>query len=339
VSSNPISALVLICGLLSFRGEHTFRLVIPKGWPQPTYDFKRHPLTEEKIALGRKLFNDPILSKDGTISCSSCHLSYTAFTHIDHNLSHGIQGRIGTRNSIALMNLAWSNSFMWDGSIRHLDEQAQAPISNPLEMDETMDHVVAKLQNSPVYRTMWFSAFGDSAITSATTMQALSQFMLTLISANAKYDRVMAGMEHFTPREEHGYTLFKTHCASCHAEPLFTNGQFENNGLPIDTALADKGRMKVTERSRDAGRFKVPTLRNVEVTYPYMHDGRFRNLQMVLFHYTEEVEQSPTLSDKLRHKIVLSEQDKNDIILFLKTLTDEEFLHNKSYTYAAPAAN
>jgi cytochrome c peroxidase len=337
--TSVLIVLVLMCGLLSFRGEQGVRFTVPKGWPQPAYDFNRHPLTEAKIALGRRLFNDPILSKDNTISCSSCHLQYTAFTHIDHNLSHGIQGRIGTRNSIALMNLAWSSSFMWDGNIKHLDEQAQAPISNPLEMDETMDHVATKLNSNRQYRALWYEAFGDSIITAKATMQALSQFMLTLVSANAKYDRVMAGTEHFSPREEHGYALFKTNCASCHTEPLFTNGQFENNGLAIDSELADKGRMKITHKSRDARRFKVPTLRNVEVTYPYMHDGRFRNLQMVLFHYTEQVQQSPTLSAQLRNKVVLSEQDKNDIIIFLKTLTDEDFLRNKAYTYLPQVAN
>src|SRR5262249_53369535 len=154
-----------------------------------------------------------------------------AFTHVDHSLSHGIAGKIGSRNSPALMNLAWSNDFMWDGSVNHLDVQALAPISNPLEMDETIAHVTAKLRTSENYRSLFKAAFGDTAITGERVLKSLSQFMLTLISCNSKYDSVMRGEKQFTAQEANGYALFKKNCSSCHTEPLFTNEQFENNGL------------------------------------------------------------------------------------------------------------
>jgi cytochrome c peroxidase len=321
--------LSLIIIVVSFKRIDDL-FVVPKNFPKPVYDFSNNPLTADKIALGKALFYDPILSKDNTISCSSCHLSYTAFTHTDHNLSHGIDNRIGVRNAPALMNLAWNKYFMWDGAVHHLDMQALAPISNHDEMDETIENVVMKLQHSTKYKQLFYKAFSDSSVTGEHTLKAIAQFMITLVSANSKYDKVIrkeAGYS-FTENELKGYNLFKQNCASCHTEPLFTNNEFENNGLVPDKFLNDIGRAKISQNPADSFKFKVPSLRNVELSYPYMHDGRFPNLQMVLFHYTEDIHQSATLSKQLKKKIVLSESDKNHLIAFLKTLTDEEFLHN-----------
>lgn len=323
--------LVLTVAFCAYKAPDTPLFQVPKGWPQPAYDFKAKPLTKEKVALGRALFHDPILSRDNTISCSSCHLPNTAFTHVDHDLSHGIDGRIGTRNSPALVNLAWGKSFMWDGAVNHIEVQALAPIENHLEMDESIANVVKKLQATPVYGAMFKNAFGDTLVTGERTLKAIAQFMLTLVSADSKYDKVMRGEAAFNQWEEKGYTLFKSNCASCHKEPLFTNESFENNGLAVDTTLNDYGRIKITHRASDSLKFKVPTLRNVEVSYPYMHDGRFKSLQMVLFHYTNGIQQSPTLAKQLKNGIVLSEDDKRCLIAFLKTLTDEAFLHNPSF--------
>jgi cytochrome c peroxidase len=277
-----------------------------------------------------------MLSRNNTISCASCHLPNTAFTHVDHDLSHGIEGRIGKRNSPALMNLAWSKAFMWDGAVNHLDVQALAPITNHDEMDESLANIVQKLQRTPTYVALYKAAFGDTLITGEHTLKALSQFMLTLISADSKYDKVMRGEASFNEYEAKGYTLFKSNCASCHREPLFTNGAFENNGLPVDTTLNDKGRIAITHRLTDSLKFKVPTLRNIEVSYPYMHDGRFKSLQMVLFHYTEGIAHTPALSLQLSKKMVLNEADKQALIAFLRALTDEAFLHNPSYQYPQP---
>lgn len=306
---------------------------VPENFPKPQYDFAKNPLSNEKIQLGRALFYDPILSRDATISCASCHSQYTAFTHVDHALSHGIEDKIGTRNSPALMNLAWHKEFMWDGAINHLDMQALAPISNPVEMDEKIEHVVKKLQASKLYPKLFYKAFGDSLITGEHTLKAISQFMLILVSANSKYDSVMRKEATFTEQEQKGYLLFQKNCGACHKEPLFTNLEYENNGLEVDISLTDFGRMKITQNPKDSLKFKVPTLRNIEFSYPYMHDGRFKRLNEVLKHYTNGVKSSPTLSPHLAKPIVLSSNEKVDMIAFLLTLTDKHFLFNPQYSY------
>lgn len=335
-----IASLFIVAGLLSFTGDKSMQLPIPKGWSKPLYDFSANPLSEAKIALGRKLFHDPLLSRDKTISCSSCHLPQTSFTHIDHDLSHGIDGRIGKRNSPVLINLAWSRNFMWDGAVHQLDAQPLAPISNPDEMDDTLVNVLQKLRNASGYPALFEQAYGDTNITGERMLKALSAFMLTFISADSKYDKVMRKEPGaaFNEYEARGYGIFKAQCASCHTEPLFTNGAFENNGLAPDTFLNDKGRMSITGKTTDELKFKVPTLRNIELTYPYMHDGRYKNLQMVLFHYTNNIFESSTLSPKLRGGLQLSESDKRDLIAFLKTLTDESFTHNNAFFPEPPAA-
>jgi cytochrome c peroxidase len=319
--------------LTAFHESDNNPFYIPKKWKNPTYDFTKNPLSNAKIELGKALFYDGILSKDSTISCATCHSQYTAFTHVDHDLSHGIEDRIGTRNSPALMNLAWQPIFMWDGAINHLDMQALAPISHPDEMGETMENVVKKLQNSPIYPAAFYTAFGDSTVTGERTLKAISQFLLTLVSANSKYDKVMRKEAKFTEQQKSGYALFQKNCSSCHQEPLFTTHKFENNGLSIDTTLNDFGRIKITQNVADTRKFKVPTLRNLEFSYPYMHDGRFKKIAEVLNHYTKGIEESPTLAADLRQPITLTANQKIDLTAFLLTLTDKEFLFNRAYSY------
>lgn len=309
------------------------KLKVPEGWPAPNYDFTTSPLTKEGIALGRKLFYDPILSQDSSISCSNCHLVYTAFTHVDHQLSHGIRDSIGTRNSPALMNLAWSKSFMWDGAVNHLDVQALAPITHPAEMGETLPHVISKLQDSSTYPNLFRLAFGDSIITGQHLLKALAQFQLTLISSNSKYDKMKRGEAVFSEQETKGYELFKGHCAVCHKEPLFTNGEFANTGLRVDSSLNDFGRMNITKNPSDSLLFKVPTLRNIEFSYPYMHDGRFKTLRQVLNHYDNGMAHSSTLAIELQEGLVLTSNEKVDLTAFLLTLTDKEFLFNPDFAF------
>ena len=277
--------LILIC--LAFSKQFTTPLYfeVPKGWPQPKYNFKKNPLTEEGFQLGRHLFYDPIISRDSSISCASCHLQATGFTHVDHQLSHGIDGKIGTRNSMTLINLAWNSNFHWDGGVNNLEVQAINPITSPTEMDEKLENVIIKLQNSPKYRALFSKAFGDEKISSQRLLKALAQFTVMLKSSNSKYDKVMRKEVIFTEQEQKGYKLFKNNCASCHNEPLFTNDRFEKNGLEIDTTLNDLGRIKITTKQEDALRFRIPTLRNIQFTFPYMHDGRFKNLTEVIKHY------------------------------------------------------
>jgi cytochrome c peroxidase len=305
---------------------------IPKGFPKPIYDFKNNPLTEEGFQLGRKLFYDPILSRDSTISCSSCHLQATGFTHIDHELSHGIEGRIGIRNSLTLQNLAWSKNFMWDGGVNHLDVQAIAPITSVDEMDETVKNVIAKLNKNEKYKELFLAAFDAKEITSQLTLKAISQFVVSLTTSNSKYDKVIRKEEEFSQREQNGYELFKTNCASCHKEPLFTNHAFENNGLAVDPTLNDFGRMKITQNPGDSLKFKVPSLRNIQYTFPYMHDGRFKTLTQVVKHYNTVV-LDKNVSKKLVQPLGLSDNERVDLVLFLHTLTDKDFLTNKRFSY------
>lgn len=315
--------------------QKKIKFFVPKAWPQTVYDFTKNPLTEEGFKLGSALFFDPILSKDNSISCSSCHLSFTAFTHADHKLSHGINGKIGTRNSQVLINLAWSKSFMWDGGVNNIETQAINPITNPFEMDNSLTEVVATLNQSSKYRKLFYAAFEDSTITSQKLLKALAQYTLQLVSYNSKYDSVMRKERGvvFTQNERNGYVIFKQHCASCHTEPLFTNNSFENNGLAVDEELKDWGRMKITQNSSDSLKFKVPTLRNVEFSAPYFHDGRVNKLKEVVNHYTSGIVPSKTLATALQTPIILSEQDKKDLVLFLKTLTDKYALYSERYRY------
>ncbi len=314
----------------SFHGRNTF-LEYPDYFPLPSYNFERNPLDKAKITLGRALFYDPILSADGSISCASCHSPFNAFAHTDHDLSHGINDEIGQRNAPALFNLAWQRTFMWDGAINHLDMQALAPISHPKEMGERLPNVIDKLQNDPKYPNAFYQAFQDSLITGEYLLKALSQFQLTLVSANSKYDQVKAGMTSFTEQEQSGYLLFQRNCNSCHTEPLFSNGGFANNGLPVDTTLNDFGKWRVTGQESDLLLFKIPSLRNLSFTPPYMHDGRFRKLRQVLNHYTAGVALHATTAEELSKPMSLAAHEKVDLIAFLLTLDDRSFVFNPEH--------
>lgn len=305
----------------------------PDYFPKPVYNFEQSPLDSNKIELGRILFYDPILSKDNTISCASCHSPFNAFAHTDHDLSHGIFDSIGNRNAPALFNLAWQKTFMWDGAINHLDMHALAPISHPSEMGSNINEVIKKLNESKAYKELFLNAFQDSTISTSKILKALSQFQLTLVSSNTKYDKVKMGKETFTEQEKNGYQLYKNNCASCHSEPFFSNYNFENNGLPIDPTLNDMGRYVITENENDKRKFKVPSLRNLSFTYPYMHDGRFMTLQEVINHYTSGIEYSETLSLQFNKSIELSSNEKVDLISFLLTLNDKDFVFNKKHQF------
>jgi cytochrome c peroxidase len=283
--------------------------------------------------LGRILFYDPILSKDSSISCASCHSPYNAFAHTDHDLSHGIRDQIGTRNAPALFNLAWQKEFMWDGAINHLDVQALAPISHPKEMGEEISSVVRKLNDSKEYRRLFYLAYRDSMVTGEHLLKALSQFQLTLVSAQSKYDEVKQGRSSFSNQEKNGYQLFQKHCNSCHREPLFSSYEFANNGLPVDTNLLDFGKWQVSKQSQDSFLFKIPSLRNLSYSLPYMHDGRFRRLTEVINHYTNGITKHPTLAKELQSPIVLNSNEKNDLIAFLLTLNDKKFVFEPKHQF------
>ncbi|MBL7923255.1 MAG: cytochrome-c peroxidase [Bacteroidia bacterium] len=304
---------------------------IPDGFPQPVYTFQNNKITPAGFSLGRKLFYDPILSRDSTTSCGSCHQQFVAFANAGHALSHGVDNQLGNRNSPGLFNMAWFPNFMWDGGVNHLEVQPLAPITNPVEMDESISNVIFKLQRSDAYKSMFSAAFGTDSITVQLTMRAMAQFMGAMISADSRYDQYRAGKINLSASEMNGLQLFRTHCENCHKEPLLTDMLFRNNGL--DSVFnKDAGRAVITHLPQDSGLFRVPSLRNVALTDPYMHDGRFISLSQVLDHYTSGIRQSATLDPLLLSSgIPLTSQDKTDIISFLNTLTDHKYINDARF--------
>jgi len=318
-------------------GPQPLRLKIPKGWPAPTAIFRHNPLTKEGFELGRKLFYDGRLSKDGNFSCASCHQPFAAFATLDHDFSHGFNNSLTKRNAPALFNLAWMRSLHWDGSIPNLEIQPLHPLTAPDEMAENVDSVLKKLRADTAYKRLFKAAFGSSLINQPRMLKALAQFTGSILSCSSKYDRVMAGKEKFTQSELQGYQVFKNQCNNCHREPLFTDNSFRNNGLPPDPAHNDPGRMGFTGNAKDSLIFKVPSLRNLYLTYPYMHDGRFLTLQQVLEHYRKGIDiQQPTLDRLLKTRLPISPREEVDLLAFLFTLTDETLANNPRF--AEPVA-
>ena len=302
----------------------------PPSWPLKVYQASPIQQQENCIQLGRALFYDPILSRDSTISCASCHSSYVAFTHVDHKVSHGIDDRIGRRNAPALMNLAWSKTFMWDGAINHLDMQPLAPITHALEMDEQLPHVLSKLQSSRMYRQLFSEVFGDSLVTTERMLKSIAAFLITLESNRSKYDAVQRGEALFSEQEERGYQLFKQQCNACHTEPLFTNGEFANNGIAVHED--DFGRGEITGIASDTGLFKVPTLRNIYYSRPYMHDGRMARLSDVMLHYGLASFETHASAEMKRMR-PMNEEQRIDLTAFLLTLSDSAFVFEKKHQY------
>ncbi len=324
-----ISLLILLAGCAlewsRSTGLKKRESLYPKTWPSSIYAISTDTTG---FALGKKLFYDGMLSADGSISCASCHQSFAAFAHPEHDFSHGINDQFSKRNAPALINLAWMKEMHWDGAINHLEVQPLAPITDPKEMGESIANVLHKLQADSQYPEQFKRAFGDTAITTERMLKALAQFTSRLISHQSKYDRIKAGKDSFLPHEARGYQLFKEHCNHCHREPLFTDHTFRNNGAG-NNRLHDVGRVGITLNPNDSFRFKVPTLRNVQVTGPYFHDGRYTALSNVIDHYTTRINrEDSTIDSILKQPIALSKTQKKELLYFLYTLTDSTFLFN-----------
>ncbi len=307
------------------------KFIVPKGWQKPVYNFKENPLTKEGFELGKKIFYDAALSKDSSTSCASCHQQFAAFSTFDHNLSHGIDNSLTTRNAPALQNLAWQKDFMADGSIHHLDSQPIFPFTAKNEMAMTVDEIIERIKNNKLYKRMFKAAFGNDEINIKKITKALSQFMLMLVSSNSKYDKVMQGKDSFILPEKLGYEIFKVKCASCHKEPMFTDYSYRNTGMPQSNSFTDNGRMNVTNNKKDSLKFKVPSLRNVAITQPYGHDGRFFTLYNVFEHYRKNMIVNENTDSLLQYKLPLSNYQIGQLTAFLYTLTDSSFTHNKMF--------
>jgi cytochrome c peroxidase len=312
---------------------------IPKGFPKPANDiFSKNKLTEEGFKLGKTLFYDTRLSKDGSVSCASCHQPFAAFATFDHDLSHGIGDKLTTRNAPALMNLAWMKEYHWDGGINHIEVQPLSPLTAANEMGQSLDTVLKFLNGDSAYRRLFKRAFGNSTATSQKMLKALAQFTGSLVTANSKYDRVKNGLDSFSRFEKKGYELFKAHCGTCHQEPLFTDNSFRNNGRGLNR-FSDKGRQSITGLSADSLKFKVPSLRNIQLTYPYMHDGSIFSVPQVIDHYMA-VSANPVanLDSNLRKPIKLTALQKNELTYFLYTLTDTSFTKSKRFAPDGPVS-
>jgi len=312
--------------------EDKYEAIVPTGWPTPVYDFTGNTVSREIFTLGRHLFYDPILSEDTTVSCGSCHQQIFAFSNgPGHPTSHGVHNLLGKRNSPALFNITWHQKIMWDGGISNLENQPIGPISNPIEMNLSFNDAITRVAASYKYKTLCKNAYGDSVVTSPRFLKSFAQFMGLMVSYRSKYDKVKSGNESFNAQENSGYTVFKAKCASCHAEPLFSDYSFRNNGLPI-TAYQDSGRYRITLNPTDLYKFKVPSLRNLGYSAPYMHDGRFSTIMAVLNHYNSGVTNTPNLDPLLTSGIPLTTQEKNDLIAFLATLDDAEFINDSRFS-------
>lgn len=309
---------------------HTPEFEVPAGWPQPVYDFHDNPVTAAGFALGRQLFYDPRLSRDGTIACASCHQQFAAFAHYDHPVSHGIRNQNGKRNAPGLFNLAWQPQLMWDGSAHHLELQPLGPIANPVEMDQSLPELLTKLRADAEYPVRFAAAFGTPDIDSQRLLRALAQFTGTLVSADSRYDRYRNGDgDALSVTEQAGLASFRAHCASCHVEPLLSDFSYRGNGL--DAVSPDAGRAVVTGRDQDRGHFRVPSLRNLGLTPPYMHDGRFDTLEQVVEHYRHGIADSEALDPALRGGIAIDDGERDALLAFLRTLDDPALVRDPRY--------
>jgi len=306
-------------------------------------------MTVEGVELGRHLFWDANLSSDGTVSCGSCHLPSSSFSD-PSAFSAGVGGALGERNSMVLVNVGWSPNYFWDGRSGSLEEQVQIPIPHPDEMALPWPEALQRLSDDPIYSDLFGAAFGDVQITQERTAKALAQFVRTLISGNSKYDRWRRGETALTDSEFSGYEIFLREggdpettpggqfggdCFHCHSEAgvLFTDHLFRNNGLDSVFA-ADPGLAGVTGMPLDSGRFKTPTLRNVALSGPYMHDGRFSTLEEVIDHYNSGGVASSTIDPFMKYTtggLTLTPSMKADLIAFLHTLTDTSFVQNPAF--------
>ncbi|HEY0246052.1 MAG TPA: cytochrome c peroxidase [Mucilaginibacter sp.] len=321
-------------------GEYKF--VYPANFGNRIYVPDDNLTTKQGVYLGRLLFYEKHLSANNTLSCGSCHQQDKAFTD-GKMFSEGFDHVATPRNSMSLVNLLWARRLFWDGRAEGLEAQALIPMTNPHEMGQSLAVSVKKISAMPGYPVLFKLVFGDTSITSDRIVKAISQFERTLISCNSRYDQYLRNTYQPTGREMAGMNLFMNapdpekgirgaNCAHCHGGPKTYMELFHNNGL--DSIPKDAGIETLTGLPSDRGRFKVPTLRNIALTAPYMHDGRFKTLNEVVDHYSDHVRESASLSSFLRGEsnekngktLKLTAEEKEDIVAFLNMLTDNTFI-------------
>ncbi len=329
-----LTSVLFCCSAVYKIAEKPYVLNMPEGFPQP-YIPEDNTLTYARIELGKKLFYDTLLSSDRSVSCDSCHLQTMGFTD-GKPVSIGVNQRVSDRNGMPLINLAWSNAFFWDGGVSSLELQVLKPLTSPNEMNLPVQEAVTRLNADKSYKKLFKKAYGTDPDASS-LFKAIAAFERTLISADTKFDAYFYKKDPsaFNESELRGYKLFfggdKVHCGSCHSGINLTNNTFQNNGLYME--YSDQGRYRITGKESDKGKFKVPTLRNIALTAPYMHDGSLKTLEDVIDHYNTGGISHPNKSEHVHiHKgMKLNVQDKKDLVSFLHTLTDMAFITNKAF--------
>jgi cytochrome c peroxidase len=320
-----IICFVFLFSLKSCTDSQEFELAA--HFPKPHHTLR---IDAQKFELGKQLFFDPVFSKDSTISCASCHQQTAAFSDT-RPFSLGVRDQVGKRNAPALQNLLWSNTFFWDGGVHNIDLIPLNPITNAKELDESMLNIVYKINRAKTYQSQFKTIFHTDTISSHQILEALTHYQAALISDQSPFDNYLRGKIKLSDDEMQGYTIFQTKCGHCHEGPLLSNYSYRNNGVfkPGDT---DLGRYEISLIEGDKGKFKIPSLRNIAITAPYMHNSSLSSLEEVLNHYESGIQLSPSLDSSLRNKIHFQPGEKKKIIAFLKTLTDLEYTKNEKYS-------
>ncbi len=312
------------------RGWTPVRPTSPAGWPALEWP-KDNPYSSAKAVLGRRLFFEMALSMDHSMSCAACHVPDAAFTHRGRPLSHGVNGAQQTRNTPTLGNIGFGTSFQLDGASASLEAQARLPLLSPDEMGMTVEEIESRLAADTLYVRLFRQAYGNAPITIDGVTKALATYQRTLVSQQSYYDRWKAGDESaVSDAAKRGEAIFigkKGNCAHCHVPPLFSDNGFHNNGL--DSVFMDAGRGRVTGLAADSGRFKTPSLRNISVTGPYMHDARMYTLQEVVEHYNTGVVVHPR-TDTILRPLGLTSAEVLDLVAFLEALTDSVFVAQRN---------
>ncbi|WP_281613871.1 cytochrome c peroxidase [Flammeovirga sp. SubArs3] len=324
--------LLSICSLIfeacdsSEKSKSQASVISYENIPAP----ERNSMRKDRVALGKLLFHDTNLSKGKNISCSTCHLSAYNFGEnvtVSHN---GASGKKLHRNTPPLINIAWAKGWFWEGGAKNIESLIYGPLLHEDEMSADLKEVVNYLNASQEYKERFTSAYGIQEIKSAHLVRALAQYCRSLISNQSNYDLHLQGKYQFTPLEKEGHIAFNNHCSSCHTPPFFTDFDYHNNGL--DTVFSDtleglfQGRARITLKEEDMGKYKTPTLRNIFASAPYMHDGRFKDIEDVFEHYEKGILISKSTDSTLINGIPLKEHDKKSIKAFLWTLMDTSFL-------------
>ncbi|WP_044204877.1 cytochrome-c peroxidase [Flammeovirga sp. OC4] len=324
----PLIGITIFLGACLFSCEENRQasVISYQNIPAPEHN-EMDPL---KVELGQKLFFDPHLSKDSTVSCAHCHQPQYGFGENSSLSTQGVSHKPLLRNSPALINIAWASGWFWDGGAKNIESLIFGPLTHEDEMGADLKLLMSNINASTYYRKEFKKAFGIDKVYSAHLARALAQYVRTLISNQSKYDSYLSGKYQFSEKEGLGYRVYQEKCSSCHKEPFFTDFEYHNNGL--DTTYSDqheginKGRGRITRVEEDILKYKTPTLRNLFATAPYMHDGRFNTINEVLDHYEKEIQITPTLDPSLINGVHFEMSERENLIAFLETLMDSTFL-------------